>query len=96
MANQWTNKVNIQVLTDYMERGAQAPQIRTLAGTAPTSLCIVPVGGSSLFFRAEGKLRKLSKRQLVYFYWNGTAPTFAQCTCKNAGCVNPEHQRIMN
>jgi len=93
-ANQFTHRVDIELLKTYMVRGGQRERIKVYADQvrAKPGVCLLPDGENYVFMRDAGKLKKVSVRSLVYYVVHGTAPTFWPCGCKNKGCINPNHQ----
>lgn len=94
MPNQFSHRVETELLADYMVRGGQRERIKVYVDQVKekAGMCLLPDGDPYVYMRVAGKLRKLSIRSLVYYVVQGKAPTFWQCACKNKSCINPNHQ----
>lgn len=94
MGNQFNDRVDAGLLSEYLARGTQRQKVRQYIAQlqAVPDLCLLPEGSSYLFMRVAGKLRKMSVRSLVYYAMHGKTPVFWPCACKNKSCINPAHQ----
>lgn len=92
--NQFTHRVEPELLEAYLVRGGQRDRITAYVEqvTAKPGLCLAPDGENYVYMRVAGKLRKISVRSLVYYAIHRKTPTFWPCGCKNKGCINPNHQ----
>ena len=99
--NQFTNRQSHEheaIYGQYMVRGARRAQGGALADAVmhQPNLCRVPDFGEFVYIRYGNKNYKIATRSLVYFLLKGSAPpVFGPCSCKNKGCVAPDHQNLI-
>jgi len=96
--NQFNNPKPLEAFDAYLLRGKYAGEMREIHGYFERSpnICLFHSDLDVFWMRHEGKRRKFTPRQMVYFIATGTAPPLGKTTCGTTGCMNPAHQTIIS
>lgn len=97
MPNQFSNPTPLEAYEVYMTKGLHRLKVSAIANRlkkAP-NICFVVDRRPFVWMRHENKRYALSTRNLIYYILHGTVPKMGVVTCGNKGCVNPNHQTVL-